>query len=74
MNDTLKNLKHMMSWPVISNNFTYKAHVDHGKDGSPCMAIAIGKIGFLRDFCTSRACSAEASFAGMFMSAIVYAQ
>nr|GFB94625.1 hypothetical protein [Tanacetum cinerariifolium] len=35
MNDTPKNLKHMMSWPIISNSFTCKTHVDHGQDGSP---------------------------------------
>nr|GFD11565.1 hypothetical protein [Tanacetum cinerariifolium] len=34
MNDTPKNLKYMVSWPVISSRFTYKTHVDHGQDGS----------------------------------------
>ncbi|GKG47326.1 hypothetical protein Tco_0504523, partial [Tanacetum coccineum] len=43
MNDTPKNLKHWMSWPVISTSFTYKAHVDHGQDGSPWLIKSINR-------------------------------
>nr|GFB31979.1 hypothetical protein [Tanacetum cinerariifolium] len=43
MNDTPKNLKHRMSWSVISNSFTCKAYVDHGQDGSPWLIESINR-------------------------------
>nr|GEW70723.1 copia protein [Tanacetum cinerariifolium] len=44
MNNTPKNLKYMMSWPVISSSFTCKAHVDHGQDGSPWLVESINRL------------------------------
>ncbi|GKA17607.1 hypothetical protein Tco_0697444 [Tanacetum coccineum] len=43
MSDTPMNLKHRVSWPVISSNFARKAHVDHRQNGPPWLIESIDR-------------------------------
>ncbi|GJW00572.1 hypothetical protein Tco_1555823 [Tanacetum coccineum] len=43
MSDTSKNLKHRVSWHVISSCFLLVSHVDHRQMGSPCLIECIDR-------------------------------